>query len=78
MKATEDAIASAKKALEGGIAEEMKSASEKLLAASHKVAEILYKQASTSEGGEAAPGGENTVVDAEVVDDKKSGASDKQ
>src|SRR3990172_763622 len=78
VKATEDAIASAKKALEGGVVEEMKSASEKLLAASHKVAEILYKQASTSEGGEAAPGGENTVVDAEVVDDKKSGASDKQ
>ena len=78
VKATEDAIALAKKALEGGIAEEMKSASEKLLAASHKVAEILYKQASASEGGEAAPGGENTVVDAEVVDDKKSGASDKQ
>ncbi|MEK7313668.1 MAG: molecular chaperone DnaK, partial [Deltaproteobacteria bacterium] len=77
VKATEDAIALAKKALEGGIAEEMKSASEKLLAASHKVAEILYKQASASEGGEAAPGGENTVVDAEVVDDKKSGASDK-
>lgn len=78
VKATEEAIASAKKALEGGIAEEMKSASEKLLAASHKVAEILYKQAATPEGGEAGAAPENTVVDAEVVDDKKSGASDKQ
>ena len=78
VKAAEDALASAKKALEGGIAEEMKSASEKLLAASHKVAEILYKQAATPEGSEAGATAENTVVDAEVVDDKKSGASDKQ
>jgi len=79
-KAVEEALAEGKKALESNEAETMKSAIEKINTASHKMAEVMYKAASSAappQGGEAGPGGaeagqqQGDVVDAEVVDEKK-------
>ena len=80
----ESALADAKKALEGSPSvSELKSANDRLTQASHKLAEVLYKanaasaQSGPSDGGGAAPGGEQKkdegVIDAEYVDvdDKK-------
>ncbi len=76
-KAVEEAIAEGKKTLEGDkSAEEMKAAMEKITASSHKLAELLYKEATAQQqAGGAAPGAEGgekpegDVVDAEVVDE---------
>ena len=78
-KEVEDAIAEAKKALEGTDIEAIKAAGEKLTEASQKLAQIVYS--TTDEGAAAAgqPGagaasnGGDDVVDAdyEVVDDDK-------
>ena len=77
-KNVEEAVAEARKAMEAGGVDGMKAAQEKLLQASHKLAEVMYQQASqqqtppSSDG--AAPGAEDTkakkddVVDAEFVD----------
>ncbi len=80
-KAVEDAIADGKKALEGESVEAMKSAQERLLQASHKLAEAMYKAAGSQQqpppsGGAGGNGGQakkDDVVDAEFVDvdDKK-------
>jgi molecular chaperone DnaK len=82
----ESALAEAKKTLEGSpSASDLNSAHEKLTAASHKLAEVLYKAnaASAGQGGPSdgtaagTPGGEakkdEGVIDAEYVDveDKK-------
>ena len=83
----EAALADAKKALEGSDkdvmdAAAMNSAREKLTAASHKLAEVMYKQAPPPQGGAqagpqagadgGAPGGngkaQEGVIDAEYVD----------
>jgi len=75
----ESALADAKKALEGTDAEAMNSARDRLTAASHKLAEQMYK-AAKPQGGPSAPGGEphsetgsdkkkdEGVIDAEYVD----------
>ncbi len=83
IKPVEEAIEKAKSALAGGGLEAMQSASQDLDAASHKVAEALYRSgaaagaaASGATGGEqqgpsgAEPGkkGEGDVIDAEYVD----------
>src|SRR5262249_61008634 len=47
----EAALADAKKALEAGGAEGMNAAGERLQQASHKLAEAMYKGASSSAGG---------------------------
>ncbi|MCP3676202.1 MAG: molecular chaperone DnaK [Deltaproteobacteria bacterium] len=82
VKAIEDALAEGKKALEQDNVDEMKKAMESITQASHKVAEVLYKQTPPEGGapGDAAGGaGEETkapegdVVDAEVVEEEKSG-----
>ena len=76
----EQALAAAKKALEGGERAAIETATAALTQASHKMAEALYKQASAGAptpgappaGGEA-PGsgkGDGDVIDAEVVDKK--------
>ncbi len=49
-------IASLKKALEGDDVEAIKAATEKLTAASHKLAELMYAQASQGQGGAGGPG----------------------
>jgi len=63
------------------VADTMKSATEALTQARHKVAEALYKQAGAGAGAEGAAGGptpggnakasEGDVIDAEVVEDEK-------
>ena len=78
-KNVEEAVAEARKAMEAGAVDGMKAAQEKLLQASHKLAEVMYQQASQQappSGDGAAPGadaGDTTakkddVVDAEFVD----------
>jgi molecular chaperone DnaK len=72
----ENALADAKKALEGTDAKAMDKAREQLTAASHKLAEAMYKAQAAPAGG-AAPGGDapaeekkkdEGVIDAEYVD----------
>ena len=84
VKAIEDALAEGKKALEQDNVDELKKAMENITQASHKVAEVLYKQSPPEGGapGEGAAGGageeakapEGDVVDAEVVEDEKTSA----
>ncbi|HEY3930322.1 MAG TPA: molecular chaperone DnaK [Candidatus Koribacter sp.] len=78
----ENALADAKKALEGNDVKQMSSARERLTQASHKLAEAMYKQASPAAGAPGAgagpqPGPEQPqsepkkdegVIDAEYVD----------
>src|SRR5271168_4595911 len=80
----ENAIADAKKAIEGGDKAQMDAAREKLTAASHKLAEQMYKATQAAPGGaagagptdgQAASGGNGAsqkkdegVIDAEYVD----------
>src|SRR5438477_2890306 len=75
----ENAISEARKAMEQGGIDNIKKATESLTSASHKLAEVMYQNASANAG--AAPGagasGESTasagqaddVIDAEVVDE---------
>jgi len=81
-KNVEEALASARKAMEGGGVEEMNKAIDNLTQASHKLAEAMYKSSSTgAQGGGtpppqdgAGPSGDGAgakkddVVDAEFVD----------
>ncbi|MGN6592127.1 MAG: molecular chaperone DnaK [Terriglobales bacterium] len=77
--AVESALADARKALEGGDTAAMVGAKDRLTAATHKLAEAMYKNASQQQAGGAAPpppsgGGGNgeakqgDVIDAEYVD----------
>ena len=82
----EEAIAGAKRAMEGGEVEKMKSAQEQLLSSSHKLAEAMYKAAGAQQVQQPPTGGDgagakaeppkDNVVDAEFVDvdEKKRGA----
>ena len=76
----ERALADAKKALEGDDASQMEAASERLTKASHKLAEVMYRQQQAG-GGEAGPasggsagasqpsgGASDEVIDAEYVE----------
>ncbi|MFA6955723.1 MAG: molecular chaperone DnaK [Thermoanaerobaculia bacterium] len=76
----ESAIADARKAMEQGEVEGMKSAMDKLQKASHKLAEVLYSQAKpegdggpSADASQSTPGGgaNDDVIEAEVVDEKK-------
>jgi molecular chaperone DnaK len=76
----ESAIGDARKAMEQGEVEGMKSAMDKLQKASHKLAEVMYSQSKTDGGdggpsagaSQSAPGAANDdVIEAEVVDEKK-------
>jgi len=85
-KEMEEALAAGKSALEKDEVGPIKEAMEKINAASHKMAEVMYKSAADAQGaagaagaeagagGEAEAGGEGQgeVVDAEVVDDEKT------
>jgi molecular chaperone DnaK len=75
----EQALAAAKKAIEGGDKSAIAKASSELQAAAHKLAEALYRKASEASaapsGDASAPGAEagekkndGDVIDAEVVD----------
>ena len=84
VKKVEEGLATAKKALEDKEIGKIKSTSEELTKASHKLAEILYKQAQEKEAaekkGDNAGNGEETpkkkndenVVDAEFEEGPKS------
>ena len=71
-KQGEDAVADAKKALDGTDIDAIKSAGEKLQEVGHKLAEIVYSDTAAQASGDQATGGADDVVDAdyEVVDDK--------
>ena len=66
------ALVEAKKALESEDVATLKAAAETLEKATHKLAEVIYREAAKSGGGEPAAGGakpdEGEVIDAEVVD----------
>ncbi|HJF45206.1 molecular chaperone DnaK, partial [Thermophilibacter provencensis] len=76
-KAAEDAVAEAKKALDGTDVDAIRAAGDKLQEVGHKLAEVVYSatQDEAAQGGAGAQGGSaNDVVDAdyEVVDDDKN------
>ena len=72
--AGEQALESAKKALEGGELGEMEEAVTALTEASHKLAEVMYQQAGDAAGtagpeeGATPPPSDDEVIDAEYVD----------
>ena len=70
-QAAEDAVAEARKALEGTDIEEIKAANEKLQAAGYKLAEIAYSN--ENQAGAPAGGNDDGPIEAdyEVVDDKE-------
>ena len=73
-KEVEDAIAEAKKSLEGTDIDAIKAAGEKLTAASQKLAQVVYSatQDATAAGADAATSDDDVVdADYEVVDDDK-------
>ena len=73
-KEVEDAIAEAKKSLEGTDIDAIKAAGEKLTAASQKLAQVVYSatQDATAAGADAAPSDDDVAdADYEVVDDDK-------
>ncbi len=71
-KEVDDAIAESKKALEANELEPLKEAMSKLTAASHKVAEAMYKGAGQqAEAPQQEQKKHEDVVEAEVVDDQQ-------
>jgi molecular chaperone DnaK len=68
----EEAVKETKTALEGGDVAAIRSASERLERASHRLAEAIYRTTPAQGGGpgaqESAPKGQDDVIDAEVVD----------
>ncbi|WKZ33098.1 MAG: molecular chaperone DnaK [Thermodesulfobacteriota bacterium] len=71
VKAAEEALAEGKKALESNEPDTLKDAVGKVTAASHKIAEVLYKTAAQQPGEEGEKKKEGDVVEAEVVDDQQ-------
>jgi molecular chaperone DnaK len=87
VKNIESALEDAKKTIQEGDISKINAAVERLTSASHKLAEAMYKQASTARAAQEAPGpsaaapgatgargkskGNGEVIDAEVVDDDK-------
>jgi molecular chaperone DnaK len=75
----EQAIKETKEALAGGDIEEIKAKQESLVAASHKLSEVLYSQAQEQQqaSSSGATGDDSTaddvVEDAEIVDDEEDG-----
>ena len=70
-KAVDEAIAEAKKALEANEPDQLSAAMAKLTAASHKVAEAMYKGAAQHGEAPHEEKKEGDVVEAEVVDDQQ-------
>ena len=73
-KQIEDALEEAREALKGSDVDRIRQTSEQLMTASQRFAEVLYRQAQAQQqqpsGDGAAPtGGDDEVVDAEVVDE---------
>jgi molecular chaperone DnaK len=74
----EDALQEARDALGGSDVERIKRATEQLMTASQRLAEVLYRQAQSgaAQPGQAGPeaGSDQDVVDAEVVDEGEQSA----
>lgn len=70
----EEALEKTKTALKGSDVDEIRQSSDALMAASQKIAEVLYRNAQSQGGAEqpGAPG--DDVVDAEVVEDDQESA----
>jgi molecular chaperone DnaK len=83
VQSLEVAIGEARKAMEQGDVDAMRAATDSLQKASHKLAEVMYQQASSSQdGGSGSDGGDagasgasgsskDDVIEAEVVDENK-------
>ncbi|MSO22941.1 MAG: molecular chaperone DnaK [Acidobacteria bacterium] len=70
-KSIEDALEDCRRAISEGGVERVNRAAEQLSTASHKLADVLYKQAGAQPGGGTASGSkpaEGEVIDAEYVD----------
>ncbi|HEY8712195.1 MAG TPA: molecular chaperone DnaK, partial [Thermoanaerobaculia bacterium] len=71
----ESAISEARKAMEQGGVENMKTATENLQKASHKLAEAMYSQQGANAGAQPSPetsaSSKDDVIEAEVVDEEK-------
>jgi molecular chaperone DnaK len=68
----EQAIKETKEALAGGDIEEIKAKQEALVAASHKLSEVLYSQAQEQQQASSSGATDDDVVeDAEIVDDEQ-------
>jgi molecular chaperone DnaK len=76
-KMVEDALQEVREAMNGSDADRIRHTTEQLVTASQKFAEVLYQRAQT-EAGPSSPngseGGNDDVVDAEVVDEGQQGA----
>jgi molecular chaperone DnaK len=68
-KQVEDALQVAKEALKGSDVDAIKRSSDQLLTSSQKFAEVLYRSAQPQSSDSAPSGGDDDVVDAEVVDE---------
>jgi len=71
-KLVDDALSDAKEALKGTDIDKIRQTSEALVTASQKFAEVLYQQSQTqapTDGAAGDAGGDDDVVDAEVVDE---------
>jgi molecular chaperone DnaK len=69
-KMVEDALNDVKEALKGTDVDRIRHTSEQLMTASQKFAEVLYANVQNQQGGTtSATGGDDDVVDAEVVDE---------
>jgi molecular chaperone DnaK len=66
----QDAVAALKKALEGSDTEAIESATQKLMTASHKLAEEMYKKASASTGTSSAGTGDGAGTGGAKTDEK--------
>jgi molecular chaperone DnaK len=72
----DDKIAAVKTALEGEDLETLRDATESLMASSQQLGQRLYEQAAQAGAdSETAAGGEDDIVDAEIVDDEDDEAS---
>ncbi|MDQ3952172.1 MAG: molecular chaperone DnaK [Actinomycetota bacterium] len=75
-KTVDDAVAELKEALKGDDVDVIRAKTDAVIAASQKFAETLYQRAQTegetSANGAGPAGGDDDVVDAEVVDDQAS------
>jgi molecular chaperone DnaK len=76
-KMVEDSLQSLKDAMAGSDPDHIRQATEQLVTASQKFAEVLYQRAQTEGAASSpngSPGGTDDVVDAEVVDEGQQGA----
>jgi molecular chaperone DnaK len=77
-KAIDDALAEAREALKSEDLERMKRAQESLTQASHKLAEVMYREAQAAQQGGAKPGPAGGPKDGEVVDAEFEDLGDKK